>query len=819
MATTDRSNVTLQNFKNCVDFDVQPVHTAPTKRGQRGQWRRRASASGRTLGSGELRECEVLREDHHARNMLAAEKSREKEAKADKKSFLLRGHTGGDFNYLRGSERIEAMARQALSNRGPHFSRKQWQARKEVFGDSPKGPFNPWDLEIAHRSPDGSFNVKSAVARFKRTGDLPDFPVEFAQGACGNGIDAGALKGMIRAMLLKSGVEPNPGPPTHGVNKSSRTMPFRAFNAETMINQYRAGVHIPYVDPAWLRLITVRKGAQRSWAAIIQMMQARSGDIEKNPGPGKAPAAASKKPLKVQKPVDRRAELSSLLGRCGCDMELTIGMFEEYNGKLPALDYDKLCMQFKAQKFKGQDQGFVEAWFWKVMCERAAGSEAFTQEFAIPEFTDAELARYFPKRRERSKEQSDSGSVSPGAPVAPQALLPPHSETNAPAKEKKGVPSSSVSPMQDDEGEKKQVPAAASSPSLSVEEVPDAPSASATPPMKKSRVVRHPLLEEPTSVYPFPWREKKTLPARLAELAESVLSSSLVPWVLGALGIEAKPRAEPDHGDWEALGAEWWERLEESASLIYADAPHPVERLLADTKSALKSPPAHDCSVRGYYGRFGHLEERDAVRLKCERAMWLTAPSIFWPEGSDMVVPAKADVSRGYALCRDGQENAINRALVPEFYDVATWALQRRWARTKPGVVCVRSGGLRYFAQSTKDERILVGRNAERLDTDHIVEVEKVSVTHNRGGLLYRLLRFIWPHLYTETTEYHHVTSMTLVVIEKGEPAKAINAKMAWAGKLNLDSAAQEAATTGATVVARLYAIKAKALVAEQPLD
>lgn len=56
------------------------------------------------------------------------------------------------------------------------------------------------------------FDLKSAIARYKRLGDLPGVDVEVVRAVAYTGPDGRALKRMIREMLLRSGVEPNPGP-------------------------------------------------------------------------------------------------------------------------------------------------------------------------------------------------------------------------------------------------------------------------------------------------------------------------------------------------------------------------------------------------------------------------------------------------------------------------------------------------------------------------------------------------------------------------------------------------------------------------------
>jgi len=57
------------------------------------------------------------------------------------------------------------------------------------------------------------FNLKASLAQFKRTGKLPAYPLDVVCQADSSGLDARALKRMIGAMLIRAGVEENPGPP------------------------------------------------------------------------------------------------------------------------------------------------------------------------------------------------------------------------------------------------------------------------------------------------------------------------------------------------------------------------------------------------------------------------------------------------------------------------------------------------------------------------------------------------------------------------------------------------------------------------------
>jgi len=58
------------------------------------------------------------------------------------------------------------------------------------------------------------FNLTAAVTIFKRSGRLPQVSLDTVQAADASGLDARALKRMINAMLVRAGVEENPGPPS-----------------------------------------------------------------------------------------------------------------------------------------------------------------------------------------------------------------------------------------------------------------------------------------------------------------------------------------------------------------------------------------------------------------------------------------------------------------------------------------------------------------------------------------------------------------------------------------------------------------------------
>jgi len=108
----------------------------------------------------------------------------------------------------------------------PHhpWPQPQRQGRSQVFFTSTR-PHFPWKSrtgsrktkKIAAAAPK-PFDLRGVVARFKRSGDLPNVPIDTVRAAPADGVDGRALKRMISAMLLKAGVEPNPGPPKFDIS-------------------------------------------------------------------------------------------------------------------------------------------------------------------------------------------------------------------------------------------------------------------------------------------------------------------------------------------------------------------------------------------------------------------------------------------------------------------------------------------------------------------------------------------------------------------------------------------------------------------------
>jgi len=146
-------------------------------------------------------------------------------ARSTAKAFALRGFKGKGFLKLDGAERLERMKAAARKERvvaGAEGTSNQLRTfmREEGIGmSSSTHPTLPWNSRSGKRTKKVAlptarpFHLAAAVARFKRTGDLPSVPVKDVKAANADGVDGRVLKRMISAMLLKSGLETNPGPP------------------------------------------------------------------------------------------------------------------------------------------------------------------------------------------------------------------------------------------------------------------------------------------------------------------------------------------------------------------------------------------------------------------------------------------------------------------------------------------------------------------------------------------------------------------------------------------------------------------------------
>jgi len=167
----------------------------------------------------------ALADDRAASRASGVIRERLKQERSVSKSFALRGFKGKGYQKLHGEERMQAMKRSARAERvfsGTEGSSKAVQRfmSEEGFGSTSVRPKLPWKSHgkkaVKGQPSTPEFVLNSAVARFKRTGALPDVPVSVVQAVKSEGIDARALRRMISKMLERSGVELNPGPQPKG---------------------------------------------------------------------------------------------------------------------------------------------------------------------------------------------------------------------------------------------------------------------------------------------------------------------------------------------------------------------------------------------------------------------------------------------------------------------------------------------------------------------------------------------------------------------------------------------------------------------------
>ena len=117
---------------------------------------------------------------------------------------------------------MQSVARKARIMSGTEAGTKisRQFAKEEGLGGPSTRPKHPWNTEkktgkrsVKSDRPQKAFDMQGALSKFKRTGELPSVPVETVKKASAEGLDARAIKRMISAMLVRSGVEENPGPP------------------------------------------------------------------------------------------------------------------------------------------------------------------------------------------------------------------------------------------------------------------------------------------------------------------------------------------------------------------------------------------------------------------------------------------------------------------------------------------------------------------------------------------------------------------------------------------------------------------------------
>jgi hypothetical protein len=208
-----------------IDFTPNP-HPRHT-RGRRGKGLQYVPAE----GVSELQaEFEVSKS---ASNMYAAKLQRhakdiEKLEAAELKQFRLRGFKGHakrvgskalpsqDVRVLKTSERFASNA--ALANKRRVVA-KTGGVSKRVLRLNPLIPSASFMRAPARKTPAAvsekktvPFDLSKAISDFKRFSKLPSVPIEVVRASAHSGIKASAMRKMIEAMLIRAGVEQNPGP-------------------------------------------------------------------------------------------------------------------------------------------------------------------------------------------------------------------------------------------------------------------------------------------------------------------------------------------------------------------------------------------------------------------------------------------------------------------------------------------------------------------------------------------------------------------------------------------------------------------------------
>jgi hypothetical protein len=186
--------------------------------------RHRAKRAKLTIGcTAEQNDFEVgqLQQDRSISRSEGTRKDRAKKEHAFAKSFAIRGFKGKGFLESYGVERQERMKKAARRERVQSGSEGNSVTLRHFLQDEgllhPASHTHPWLRKTGMKkcilsSSSAEFDLSSAVALFRRTSILPNVPIETVQSADRSNVNGRALKRMISAMLLSSGVEPNPGP-------------------------------------------------------------------------------------------------------------------------------------------------------------------------------------------------------------------------------------------------------------------------------------------------------------------------------------------------------------------------------------------------------------------------------------------------------------------------------------------------------------------------------------------------------------------------------------------------------------------------------
>jgi len=144
-------------------------------------------------------EIEAEKDDRGAKRSICRQRGHAKQARVDQKRRLNRAFRGKIPDDVHGLERAQFIAEKARIRRLrlgiEGLTRKQRRLRSQSSSATVR------------------FNLHAAVLQFRRTGRLPAVSLDVVREADAHGVDGATLKRMIQKMLIRAGIEENPGPP------------------------------------------------------------------------------------------------------------------------------------------------------------------------------------------------------------------------------------------------------------------------------------------------------------------------------------------------------------------------------------------------------------------------------------------------------------------------------------------------------------------------------------------------------------------------------------------------------------------------------
>lgn len=163
--------------------------------------------------------------DWHSAKVRNKAKGRQSQSQSDARQFAMRGGrkvkrpsrqarlqaVRRDVDLPSAADFRQADVRQARRARVKHGMEGVSRAvRRFALEEGLKG--RPRNTQHSPKSQTEQLSLRSLVARFKRTGELPAVSVAVVRSLDSNGVDGKALRRMIQAMLIRAGIEEDPGP-------------------------------------------------------------------------------------------------------------------------------------------------------------------------------------------------------------------------------------------------------------------------------------------------------------------------------------------------------------------------------------------------------------------------------------------------------------------------------------------------------------------------------------------------------------------------------------------------------------------------------